>query len=365
VLYQSLSIDQQETSATHGVYPNFAFTPDDSSIVIWALGKIIQIDVNTGVAAPIDIQVEATIALADTVRANITSAYGSSFKTKIVETATVSGNLVFYTSLAQTYVYDKTTGSKNTVVSSRPPAANIFEFTPSVSPNGKQLAIASWDDLDMGAIEIVTLNPTTGQQQDGTDLFRVTTELGRYTNPRFSPSGTLLVYQRIGADSISGPRAPLGAGVYLAQLQVDEASGLVTGVVGTPQLITSSGGTPTFSASGLAVFVDYGSASVKIELSINAETGVVSVVSSKTIASGRYTTSIVVSPDSKYAAFVEFDQVYVTSLGDLLASTDSSTFETLTITAVPKLQTPATSGLQTIRGSVDGKPPRTTTLKII
>jgi len=104
---------------------------------------------------------------------------------------------------------------------------------------------------------------------------------------------------------------------------------------------------------------------VKIELSINAETGVVSVVSSKTIASGRYTTSIVVSPDSKYAAFVEFDQVYVTSLGDLLASTDSSTFETLTITAVPKLQTPATSGLQTIRGSVDGKPPRTTTLKII
>lgn len=48
-----LSQDQQESYAPNGVYPKFAFTPDDSAIVIWAQGKLFKIDVKTAVATEV------------------------------------------------------------------------------------------------------------------------------------------------------------------------------------------------------------------------------------------------------------------------------------------------------------------------
>jgi Tol biopolymer transport system component len=44
-LYDGLDRDMQETWAIHGVYPTFAWTPDNRSIVFWSGGKIHRIDV--------------------------------------------------------------------------------------------------------------------------------------------------------------------------------------------------------------------------------------------------------------------------------------------------------------------------------
>ncbi len=48
VLYKKLERDMQETWAIHGVYPNFAWTPDQKHLVIWAYGKIRKISVQDG-----------------------------------------------------------------------------------------------------------------------------------------------------------------------------------------------------------------------------------------------------------------------------------------------------------------------------
>jgi len=57
ILYANLSKDQQEASAPSGVYPQFAFTPDDSAIVIWLRGQLYKIQVDTGSAAPLTVSV--------------------------------------------------------------------------------------------------------------------------------------------------------------------------------------------------------------------------------------------------------------------------------------------------------------------
>jgi hypothetical protein len=64
ILYGSLSRDQQEASAPSGVYPQFAFTPDDAAIVIWANGGLVRVEVSDGVATPIPFSVRGVIALA-------------------------------------------------------------------------------------------------------------------------------------------------------------------------------------------------------------------------------------------------------------------------------------------------------------
>ena len=53
ILYSNLSEDQQEASAPSGVYPQFAWTPNDDAIIIWARGGLLSIRVNDGVATPI------------------------------------------------------------------------------------------------------------------------------------------------------------------------------------------------------------------------------------------------------------------------------------------------------------------------
>jgi hypothetical protein len=68
IVNQDLDFDQQECYAPAGVYPSYAFTQDDSAIVIWALGKIWSISTTTGLATEIPFNVDVALQLADTVR---------------------------------------------------------------------------------------------------------------------------------------------------------------------------------------------------------------------------------------------------------------------------------------------------------
>src|SRR5690606_8689997 len=65
-LTDQLSKDQQEAWAVFGIYPGFAWMPDDKQIVIWAGGKILKIDASDGKMAEIPFTVRATHKLAQT-----------------------------------------------------------------------------------------------------------------------------------------------------------------------------------------------------------------------------------------------------------------------------------------------------------
>jgi len=47
-LWDGLDFDQQESSAPAGVYPSYAFLPEDSAIIVWSKGKIHKVMVTDG-----------------------------------------------------------------------------------------------------------------------------------------------------------------------------------------------------------------------------------------------------------------------------------------------------------------------------
>ena len=63
-VYDKLSKDQQEAWTTFGIYPGFAWTPDDKNIIAWAGGKIMKIDLkasNSAAEIPFSCNVEQQI----------------------------------------------------------------------------------------------------------------------------------------------------------------------------------------------------------------------------------------------------------------------------------------------------------------
>jgi hypothetical protein len=63
-LFDNVDKDLQEAWAVHGVYPQYAWTPDGRSIVIWGEGKIWRVDVaatGTGTQIPFTARVEQTV----------------------------------------------------------------------------------------------------------------------------------------------------------------------------------------------------------------------------------------------------------------------------------------------------------------
>jgi Tol biopolymer transport system component len=52
-LFGTVDKDLQEAWAIHGLYPQYSWTPDGKSIVIWGEGKIWRVDVASGKGQPI------------------------------------------------------------------------------------------------------------------------------------------------------------------------------------------------------------------------------------------------------------------------------------------------------------------------
>src|SRR5262245_19544380 len=67
-VFEGLERDMQEGWAIHGLYPGFAWTPDDSAIVIWVNGKLRKVDVKTKTATDIPFHVKDSRAITEAVR---------------------------------------------------------------------------------------------------------------------------------------------------------------------------------------------------------------------------------------------------------------------------------------------------------
>ena len=104
-LFSNVDKDLQEAWAIHGLYPQYAWTPDGKSIVIWGEGKIWNVDVASGKGqqVPFVAQVEQT--LNDAVRFP-QKVHPDEFPVKMLRDVRVSpdGKLVVYSALGHLYV---------------------------------------------------------------------------------------------------------------------------------------------------------------------------------------------------------------------------------------------------------------------
>jgi imidazolonepropionase-like amidohydrolase/Tol biopolymer transport system component len=334
--------DNQETWAVHGVYPNMAWTPDGSSLVFWAKGKIWRVPASGGsgggdVGKPVNIpfRVKSTRQIANAVRHTVDVA-PAKFDVKMMRNVRVSpkGDRVLFQALGHLYVADLkdgAAGEPRRVTSTK----DEFEFDPSWSADGSQIVYVAWNDDRLSTVRIADL---AGNVQGD-----MTSEPGHYTDPVFSPDGSRLAYVKTGGGYITSPLWGRDNGVYVLTGTSLQLAGL-RGI----ERVSTRGSSPQFSPDGTRVLIsvrDGGNDSDKASLVSVPVGGVTPQEQERVIARSDWATEFTVSPDGKWLAFTERFNVYATPMQALGVGKAIDLSPSATAVPVVKLSSQAGNGI--------------------
>ncbi|PVY42980.1 imidazolonepropionase-like amidohydrolase [Pontibacter virosus] len=287
-IYDQLSNDQQEAWAIFGVYPNFAWTPDNKSLVFWAGGKINKIDVASQKVTNIPFEATATHHIAEAVRHDFSKAGVSpdQFTAKAIRHAVTSpdGKLLVFNAAGHIYKKELPNGKPERVTNGKD-----FEFYPAFSPDGKTLVFSTWDDENLGALVKVDIRKKNAKPA------KLTSEKGFYTNASFSPNGKLIVYSKDGGNNHMGYAFGNERGLYY-----------MTAEGKNPTLVQKSGFNPLFNATSDRIFFTAGGGGKYTFKSVD-----LNGKEERTHYTSTYTDQFYPSPDNKWLAFVELFNGYV------------------------------------------------------
>jgi len=288
-VYEKLDQDMQEVWSVQGTYPNMDWTPDSKSIVFWAGGGIHRVDVATREVSTIPFHVNDTRTVYVASRPPVEVA-PAKFATTMVRNAEVSpdGSRVVFESAGRLYVKALPDGEPRRLTRD---ATDHFEYDPSWSRDGRQIAFVTWDDEALAHVHRVAAN--------GGRSMRLTENPGHYQGPRFSPDGRNVVFEAGSGGYLTSPAWSVETGVFAVP-----ASG------GKAVLVTADGANPHFGARSDRLYVtrsveDGGRALVSIELDGDKP---------RTHASGKYVTRYEVAPDDRHFAFRENYHIYALPL---------------------------------------------------
>ena len=288
-VYRDLDQDMQEVWAVHGAYPNMSWMPDSESIVFWAGGGIRRVYVATGEVSDIPFRVQDTRTVYDVPRPRVDVA-PDKFTTHMVRNAELSpdGSKVVFESAGRLYIKRLPSGRPEALTSD---ARDHFEYDPSWSRDGKHIVFVTWDDEKLAHVHRV--------RASGGRSVRLTQQPGHYHGPRFSPDGSLVVFQATGGGYLTSPDWAMETGVFSVPARGGEE-----------MRVTDDGGNPHFGARSDRLFV-----------ARSAEGGGRQLVSidldgdrPRVHAKGDYVLRFEVAPDGRHFAFRENYHVYTLPL---------------------------------------------------
>ncbi|HJR57889.1 MAG TPA: amidohydrolase family protein [Vicinamibacterales bacterium] len=231
-LFDNVDKDLQEAWAIHGLYPQYAWTTDGKSIVIWGEGRIWKVDAASGKGQqiPFTARVEQSIQEAVRFKQNV---HPDEFPVKMLRDVRVSpdGKMVVYSALGHLYSRALPDGKPQRLTKSE-----SFEFFPAFSRDGQWIVYTTWTDADSGRVRII--------RPDGTGGREVVSKPGHYVEPAFSPDGQKIVYRRAGFDLSRGPLFAQEPGIYVIPL-----------AGGEPLLAREAGGDAEFDHTGTRLYV--------------------------------------------------------------------------------------------------------------
>lgn len=285
-VYEELSHDQQETWAIFGVYPNFCFTPDSKNIIFYAKGKIWNLNINslTTIQIPFEVTSEQMITEALHFPQKV---FQEEFEAKMIRQTTTSpdGKKIAFNAAGHIYVKNLPNGNPERITK-----GNDFEFEPAFSPDGKTLTYVSWNDELKGSINKINLDDHT--------ITRLTQEKGFFYSPKFSNKGDRIIYCKGEGNEMLGFAYGKNLGIYI-----------VSSNGGKPQMITSGGIRPEFSANDASIYFQGTENGKKAFKVMDTNGGHV-----KTLYTSTYATQFAISPDGKWMAFTELFNCYITPL---------------------------------------------------
>jgi len=145
-LFQLTDADDGAYYASHELWPNYAFTPDDQQIVFWQSGKIHRVALKDGVSAiiPFRVKVEREVwaralpsiqKIADIGEAQITR----------WPSLSDDGETMIFAAIGYIWIMDMQIGHIRRLTD-----GTDFEYMPALSPDGQLVAYSSFAQLDEG-----------------------------------------------------------------------------------------------------------------------------------------------------------------------------------------------------------------------
>ncbi|HYG15708.1 MAG TPA: amidohydrolase, partial [Bacteroidia bacterium] len=309
-VYDSLSKDQQEAWAIFGVYTGFNWMPDNKHIVIWAGGKIRNIDITTQKSVEIPFTATATHRIYDAVRFK-QEVSPEAFDAKMIRHAVTSPDNKLLVFSAVGYLWKKELPNGTPVRLTK--QTETFEFEPSFSPDNKKLIYVTWHDTAMGAI--MELDIKSGK------IKKISSEKGIFRNPSYSPDGKKIVYRKEHGNDHQGFTYCENTGIYTADANGKNA-----------QLVTENGNRPAFNKDGKFIYYQSGKKYFITDLSGNK---------TKELFTSEYGKQFTPSPDGKWIAWSDLHKVYV-----IPVPMSGKTFElNRTTSAVPVSQVARDAGI--------------------
>lgn len=288
MIYGDLDMDMQETWAVHGFYPLIDWTPDGNALVLWAGGKLRRVAADGSGDSVIPFTVNDTRGVADAPHPVIPVA-PDSFTARIPRFASVSpdGRTVVFESLGKLYAKPVAGGTARRLTSASDAA---LELWPSWSRDGRRITYIRWTDDGLGQVMSANAN--------GSGARAVTRMPGHYAQPRFSPDGSTIVFEKRSGGYLTAPEYSENEGIYRVS-----ASG------GAAQLVARDTSNPQFGASSDRVFM-LGRKDGKLQL-LSAD---LDGEARQVHAEGELATEYHVSPRGDFVAFRENYEVFATPL---------------------------------------------------
>ncbi len=295
-VYDDLSKDQQEAWAIFGVYPDFNWTPDNQAIVIWSKGKIKRLDLATLKATDVPFTVKNTLKIADALHFR-NDAFQSEFTARVIRNAVTSpdGKTLAFNAAGYIWKKDLPNGTPQRITSS-----TDLEFEPAYSANGSELVYVTWNDESMGAIMKLNLAVRGSKPQ------KITSEKGIYRTPAFSPDGSKIVYMKESGNDHQGFTFTKNPGMYWMPSGGGQAA-----------LVQDEGEYPQFSKDGQHIYYQSGNGNPKTFKSIKLDGS-----DDRTLATSKYATRLLLSPDEKWIAFTQLYKAYVAAMPQTGKSVD-------------------------------------------
>jgi imidazolonepropionase-like amidohydrolase/Tol biopolymer transport system component len=289
-LFGNVDKDLQEAWAIHGLYPQYSWTPDGRSIVIWGEGRIWRVDVASGKGQEIPFVARVEQTLNAPVRFPI-KVHPDQFPVRMLRDVHTSpdGKAVVYSALGHLYIRKLPDGKPERLTKEAK-----HEFFPSFSRDGQWIVYTTWSDAEHGRVRVVRADGTAGRD--------VVTRPGHYVEPSFSPDGRQIVFRHAGGDLTRTPLFGDDPGVYV-----------VPATGGDPKLVRDSGASPEFDHTGTRVYLREVRAEKFTLFSVGLPMGDTPLPGRDEIEHIRSdnATQYAVSPDGNWVAFEERFRTFV------------------------------------------------------
>lgn len=177
---------------SYGMFPRFGWTPDGRALLAWAGGKIRRVPVDGGAGDVVPFRARVRRVLSEMVRSRVTID-DSLHRVRFLQwpVASPDGQRIAFVAAGSLWAIARPGEAPRRI------ATRGVALTPSWSPDGTQLAFATWDDSSGGGLWVAAA--------DGTAPRRLALPTAAWLHPVWSPDGRSLVASRGGAEAGAGP----------------------------------------------------------------------------------------------------------------------------------------------------------------